>query len=281
MAEFTLRIDGMHCGSCVRRVTQALNSAGNVEVEEVRIGAARLKVARRKSSGGCRHSCSCKGRVQRTIGAINRKMASSATESLTLPVIGMTCASCQHHVESALQETSGVKSAHVDLMANRANIVFDPAEASAARLVEAIRGAGYDAVLPHQGGVPPKEPEDRYGKAEIKAAVTHHRRRDCHVAGNASRHADGRNGSSRDASSSLAVRSAAGLSALVSSGWDRNPDGMGRTRHLRGCCPRPAARKHQHEHPGKPWDRSGVCLFGLRHDLRPLRIARLTLTRFC
>ena len=24
MAEFTLRIDGMHCGSCVRRVSQAL-----------------------------------------------------------------------------------------------------------------------------------------------------------------------------------------------------------------------------------------------------------------
>ncbi|MGA9587085.1 MAG: cation transporter [Terracidiphilus sp.] len=43
MAEFTLRIDGMHCGSCVRRVTQALNSTANVEVEEVRIGAARLK----------------------------------------------------------------------------------------------------------------------------------------------------------------------------------------------------------------------------------------------
>ena len=43
MAEFILRIDGMHCGSCVRRVTQALNSAGGVEVEEVRIGAARLK----------------------------------------------------------------------------------------------------------------------------------------------------------------------------------------------------------------------------------------------
>ena len=26
MAEFTLRIDGMHCGSCIRRVTQALAS---------------------------------------------------------------------------------------------------------------------------------------------------------------------------------------------------------------------------------------------------------------
>ena len=28
MAEFTLRIDGMHCGSCVRRVSQALASTG-------------------------------------------------------------------------------------------------------------------------------------------------------------------------------------------------------------------------------------------------------------
>ena len=45
MTEFTLRIDGMHCGSCVRRVTQALNATGKVEVEEVRIGAARLKSA--------------------------------------------------------------------------------------------------------------------------------------------------------------------------------------------------------------------------------------------
>lgn len=43
MAEFTLRIDGMHCGSCVRRVTQALNATNGVQVEEVRIGAARLK----------------------------------------------------------------------------------------------------------------------------------------------------------------------------------------------------------------------------------------------
>lgn len=43
MAEFTLRIDGMHCGSCVRRVTQTLNSTEGVQVEEVRIGAARLK----------------------------------------------------------------------------------------------------------------------------------------------------------------------------------------------------------------------------------------------
>lgn len=42
MAEFTLHIDGMHCGSCIRRVTQALTATAGLKVEEVRLGAARL-----------------------------------------------------------------------------------------------------------------------------------------------------------------------------------------------------------------------------------------------
>src|SRR3974390_3895735 len=78
-------------------------------------------------------------------------MSEPTTESLALPVLGMTCAACQHHVEGALQQTNGVKSAHVDLMANRASVVFDPQMASPEDLVEAIRRAGYDAVLPRPG----------------------------------------------------------------------------------------------------------------------------------
>jgi copper chaperone len=42
MPEFTLRIENMHCGSCIRRVSQALASTAGLEVREVRIGAARL-----------------------------------------------------------------------------------------------------------------------------------------------------------------------------------------------------------------------------------------------
>ena len=78
-------------------------------------------------------------------------MAPPASESITLPVLGMTCASCQHHVEEALRATAGVESAHVDLMAHRASVVFNPALAAPQQLVEAIRGAGYDAVLPRTG----------------------------------------------------------------------------------------------------------------------------------
>ena len=42
MSEFTLRIDNMHCGSCVRRVSQALAATGRLQVKEVRVGADRL-----------------------------------------------------------------------------------------------------------------------------------------------------------------------------------------------------------------------------------------------
>lgn len=42
MAEFTLKIDGMHCGACVRRVRQALAATPGVVVNELKMGAVRL-----------------------------------------------------------------------------------------------------------------------------------------------------------------------------------------------------------------------------------------------
>jgi copper chaperone len=44
MSLLTLRIGGMHCGACVRRVTQALQSVGGTQIQEVRVGAARVQV---------------------------------------------------------------------------------------------------------------------------------------------------------------------------------------------------------------------------------------------
>ena len=48
MTEFTLKtlkIDGMHCGSCVQRVSRALAATPGLTVKEVRVGAARLETA--------------------------------------------------------------------------------------------------------------------------------------------------------------------------------------------------------------------------------------------
>jgi Cu+-exporting ATPase len=99
-------------------------------------------------------------------------LATPATESITLPVLGMACASCQHHVEEALRSMAGVESARVDLMAHRASVVFDPAVAAPAALVEAIRGAGYDAVLPRPSDSAGAQPQERTDESARKAWVT-------------------------------------------------------------------------------------------------------------
>jgi copper chaperone len=40
-----LKIEGMHCGACVRRVTQALEKTPGVKVESVAIGSAIIETA--------------------------------------------------------------------------------------------------------------------------------------------------------------------------------------------------------------------------------------------
>jgi P-type Cu+ transporter len=93
--------------------------------------------------------------------------------SIILPVLGMTCAACQHHVEEALTEAPGVVTARVDLMRHRATVEFDPLRTRPQALIQAIRDSGYDAVLPRDAGPDSANQKiDSELKAGWKAAVT-------------------------------------------------------------------------------------------------------------
>ena len=52
-----------------------------------------------------------------------------STNELTLPITGMTCASCVRRVEKALKRVEGVSEASVNLATERATVVYDPARA--------------------------------------------------------------------------------------------------------------------------------------------------------
>ena len=70
-----------------------------------------------------------------------------APATVTIPVSGMTCASCTSRVERALTGEAGVADASVNLMLRQATVSFDPALTTPDRLVEAIRATGYEAEL--------------------------------------------------------------------------------------------------------------------------------------
>jgi P-type Cu+ transporter len=62
---------------------------------------------------------------------------------LSLPVEGMTCASCVNRVERYLRKTEGVLDAGVNLATEQASVRFDPALVGRAELEAAVEAAGY------------------------------------------------------------------------------------------------------------------------------------------
>jgi Cu+-exporting ATPase len=67
----------------------------------------------------------------------------ATTKSLSLPVQGMTCASCVSHVEGALKELSGVENVVVNLGTNKASLMYDPARVTLADMARAVDDVGY------------------------------------------------------------------------------------------------------------------------------------------
>lgn len=72
------------------------------------------------------------------------------SETITIPVTGMSCGGCAGSVQRALANQPGVSAASVNLAGGSATVQFDPAATSPAALVETIRAAGYGAALPNQ-----------------------------------------------------------------------------------------------------------------------------------
>jgi Cu+-exporting ATPase len=68
----------------------------------------------------------------------------SEPQELTLPVVGMTCASCVNRIERFLNGADGVDTATVNLATERATVRFDPALIDRGAIVATIEAAGYE-----------------------------------------------------------------------------------------------------------------------------------------
>jgi Cu+-exporting ATPase len=69
-----------------------------------------------------------------------------AQQQLTLPVTGMTCASCSTRVERGLTKVSGVERALVNLATEQATVTYDPQQVQPQQLVAAVEAAGYGVI---------------------------------------------------------------------------------------------------------------------------------------
>ena len=64
-------------------------------------------------------------------------------KTVKLSISGMTCNHCAMHVENALKELTGVKSAKVDLKGKSAEVAYDESAVDTKKMSEAVAEAGY------------------------------------------------------------------------------------------------------------------------------------------
>jgi Cu+-exporting ATPase len=98
-------------------------------------------------------------------------------QTLTLPVEGMTCASCVSRVEKVLNRVEGVEGATVNLATEKATIKFDASQTTEEQMAAVVAEAGYTLVLPKsQAKSDETETVDAYTKLRkefiISAAFT-------------------------------------------------------------------------------------------------------------
>ena len=68
---------------------------------------------------------------------------SKALSDISLPISGMSCASCVAHVEGALKELPGVSNVVVNLATNKANLTYDPQQVKLEDMRRAVDDVGY------------------------------------------------------------------------------------------------------------------------------------------
>ncbi|MFB0536339.1 MAG: heavy metal translocating P-type ATPase [Anaerolineae bacterium] len=135
--QVTMPIQGMTCASCVNHVAQGLKKVPGVAQVQVNLATENATVTFDD------------GPVPLTtlVQAIQGTGYDVSTEKVSLPIGGMTCASCVAHVEGALAKTPGVLSVNVNLATEKASVEYIPTMTGLSDFRRAVAEVGYE-VLP-------------------------------------------------------------------------------------------------------------------------------------
>jgi Cu+-exporting ATPase len=145
-------------------VERALNKVAGVEQANVNLATERASVTFDPK----------RSTVADLVDAVHDAGYDVPTETITLPIGGMTCASCVNHVERALNKVDGVISAGVNLATEKATVTFVPGVAGIADFRQAVADAGYEVLeTPEETSVEGEEVDE----AELKMRAARFRMR--------------------------------------------------------------------------------------------------------
>ncbi len=148
LIDMTFKVEGMTCASCAGRVEKALKSVPGVDSASINLATEKASVRAAPEVGAAA-----------LYAAVEKAGYEVPSDTVSLSISGMTCASCVGRVERALNKVPGVTGVSVNLATERAQVtaVGVPTD----RLIAAVAKAGYEAALPNDIAVTKPEPYSR------------------------------------------------------------------------------------------------------------------------
>ncbi len=164
-----LKVKGMTCQHCVQSVTKALQSVAGVRSVSVSLERGRAEVEHSEgvSTTSLKQAVTDAGyeaeeasedteedepHLQRVLLKTSKDLSHGQRQrsahpgegTLTLPIAGMSCASCVAKVEKALKSVPGVLDASVNFATEKATVRVASKHVTVEKLKEAVRRIGYD-----------------------------------------------------------------------------------------------------------------------------------------
>jgi Cu+-exporting ATPase len=147
-----LPVEGMTCASCVATVEKGLKRIEGVKKVNVNLATEKATLVYDPA----------KTKLEDFIEETRKLGYRVVVEKTTIPIQGMTCASCVAAVEKAIKKLDGVLEANVNLATEKATVEFVPTITSLGEIKKAIREAGYTPVEPRE------EVVDREKEARVR-----------------------------------------------------------------------------------------------------------------
>jgi Cu+-exporting ATPase len=136
-----LPITGMSCASCVAKIEKGLSKMSGIVDAKVNFATEKATITFDPS----------RVRMGDFVATIHDLGYEAGMEKVTLPIRGMSCASCVKKVENALNGLEGVVRASVNFATERATVQYIPGAVSMEDFRRAVKEAGYE-VLEVEGG---------------------------------------------------------------------------------------------------------------------------------
>lgn len=136
----TLSIRGMTCAACAQRIEKTVRKLSGIDEATVNLASEKLFVTFDESILQL-------SAIKEAVAKIGFEVVEKSTNSsVTIPIGGMTCASCAMSIEKTLMKLEGVESVSVNFATEKATVVYDPQKVRLSSIREGIEKVGYKAL---------------------------------------------------------------------------------------------------------------------------------------